>query len=665
MGKKQTPVTNLNPSGMSENSSKSMPPLSDESKESKENLGKGVKTNANNSSGNPKSPKIVINHANPAESNSSGTPSIPFTQKIASHDGNDYKIPKKTQNLYSKHEDDPDVDYDDESVEDFVSNIFEPNSSTRTPSSSPKTKNHLKKGDEQKQYQSEPENTDLNSGPEKADSEPVSKSPELRRKKKKEDETPGSEPVNPENGVETSQLPDPGSNLTPDPPATFQVGKKVEKRRWSEDEDIEAKPRARPQSNSGEGFFQKRRLSASELREKEKKNTYFRVKTKFDNWRKRLPIFEPRTLDDCMPGLLADDIKHMRLALTLSLGLAESMQWSVDERIEAWAINLIRIFGLGLKWEYFDNFCRGLPIPEPDHQGRTINVANRRWELLAGRLFFQDLLALATHEKLSERASRLYCTLVRKLLISIWTKYGNNCTQDAASSYQTQEAVNWMGYIMNYSRCSYLSGGTNPTNFGIGCTMWPDSRQCKLALHSYSVQCVEPRIASYPDEDRIDIFDIRWDRRFERADAQFHELVQTFSTIIRKWTISDVKTPNSFTESAKWGRKFSHFKVPESDEEEKKRLYSAYDYRWDSLPQEARSRLRWKSTETIAESYTPSWARLTPRQLEEFSVIRDPCDPNFIGYALTEEDQRELNPVEEEGKQEEHTHGGNPKEKSN
>ena len=91
---------------MSENSSKSMPPLSDETKESKEKIGKGVRTNANNSSGNPKSPKSVINHANPAESNSSGTPSIPFTQKIASHDGNDYKIPKKTQNLYSKHEDD-------------------------------------------------------------------------------------------------------------------------------------------------------------------------------------------------------------------------------------------------------------------------------------------------------------------------------------------------------------------------------------------------------------------------------------------------------------------------------------------------------------------------------------------------------------------------------
>jgi hypothetical protein len=194
--------------------------------------------------------------------------------------------------------------------------------------------------------------------------------------------------------------------------------------------------------------------------------------------------------------------------------------------------------------------------------------------------------------------------------------------------------------------------------------MWPDSRQCKLALNSYDVKCVETRIGSFLEQDRIDIFDIKWDIRFERADAQFHEFVRTFITLImKKWTISNVKTPNSFTESARWGRKFSNFKVPESDEEERKRLYGAYDYHWESLSQDARSRLRWKSTDAIAESFTPSWARLTPRQLEEFSVVRDPLDPRFIGYSLTEDDQRELNPVEEGGK-EELTHGGKSKEKS-
>ena len=113
------------------------------------------------------------------------------------------------------------MDYDDDVVDDFVSDIFDKNSSTTNPSSSPKTKHQLKKGDEQKKSQSEPENTELNSGPEKADSDPVSKSPELK-KKRKEHETPGSEPVNPEIGVETDRLPDPGSNPTPDQLTQFR-----------------------------------------------------------------------------------------------------------------------------------------------------------------------------------------------------------------------------------------------------------------------------------------------------------------------------------------------------------------------------------------------------------------------------------------------------------
>ncbi len=66
MGKKQTPVTKPIPPGMSENSSKSMkPPLSDEMKESKENFSKGVKANADNSSGNPRIPGSEIYLDNP------------------------------------------------------------------------------------------------------------------------------------------------------------------------------------------------------------------------------------------------------------------------------------------------------------------------------------------------------------------------------------------------------------------------------------------------------------------------------------------------------------------------------------------------------------------------------------------------------------------------
>ena len=144
MGKKQTPVTNLNPSGMSENSSKSMkPPLSDEMKESKENSGKGVKTNANNSSGNPRIPRSEIYLDNPAVSNSSGNPSNPFTQNL-NKDKSTYKISKKTDNLYSKADSEPEVDYDDDVVDDFVSRIFDSKSSSTIPSNSPKVNIYLK-----------------------------------------------------------------------------------------------------------------------------------------------------------------------------------------------------------------------------------------------------------------------------------------------------------------------------------------------------------------------------------------------------------------------------------------------------------------------------------------------------------------------------------------
>ncbi len=100
------------------------------------------------------------------------------------------------------------------------------------------------------------------------------------KKRRKEDETPGSKPENPEIGVELNQLPNPGSNLTPDPSTPFQAPKGVIKRRWVEDD--ESQPRVRSPNKRGESSAIKR-LSASEIREKEKKNTYFKVKHKFEN----------------------------------------------------------------------------------------------------------------------------------------------------------------------------------------------------------------------------------------------------------------------------------------------------------------------------------------------------------------------------------------------
>jgi hypothetical protein len=148
-------------------------------------------------------------------SNSSGTSSNPFTQNL-NKDKSNFKIPKKTQNLYSKADSEPEVDYDDDVVDDFVSRIFDSKSSSTIPSNSPKVNIHLKKGVGKLKFRSEPENTELKSGPEKADSDPVSKSQESKRRRK-EEENPGFNPVNPEIGVETNQLPEFGSNPTPDP----------------------------------------------------------------------------------------------------------------------------------------------------------------------------------------------------------------------------------------------------------------------------------------------------------------------------------------------------------------------------------------------------------------------------------------------------------------
>jgi hypothetical protein len=91
-------------------------------------------------------------------------------------------------------------------------------------------------------------------------------------------------------------------------------------------------------------------------------------------------------------------------------------------------------------------------------------------------------------------------SLVRKLLISIWTRFGNSCTTDRGTVYQNQESVYGIGYYVKNTRCPYLMDGVNPNNFGVGCTIWPDGRQCKMALNSFDIKCVEKKISVPPDK---------------------------------------------------------------------------------------------------------------------------------------------------------------------
>ena len=68
-----------------------------------------------------------------------------------------------------------------------------------------------------------------------------------------------------------------------------------------------------------------------------------------------------------MWSALADELGLVNLALVFSVGLGEMLNWRLDERILKWSENLIRVFGLGLRWEYYAGYVRGLPLPFPNH----------------------------------------------------------------------------------------------------------------------------------------------------------------------------------------------------------------------------------------------------------------------------------------------------------
>ncbi len=103
------------------------------------------------------------------------------------------------------------------------------------------------------------------------------------------------------------------------------------------------------------------------------------------------------------------------------------LNWRLDERILKWSENLIRVFGLGLRWEYYAGFVRGFPLPYPNHGSNSDGVTDgkKKWQVIAGRLFFQDLLSLVTHDSLDENGRKYYCDMARMLLTSLWARLGN------------------------------------------------------------------------------------------------------------------------------------------------------------------------------------------------------------------------------------------------
>jgi hypothetical protein len=100
------------------------------------------------------------------------------------------------------------------------------------------------------------------------------------------------------------------------------------------------------------------------------------------------------------------------------VGLGEILAWRLEERILKWSENLIRVFGLGLRWEYYAEYAHALPLPYPNHGGKYDGTTEgkKKWQVIAGRLFFQDLLSLVTHDSLDETGKKYYCEMARMLL---------------------------------------------------------------------------------------------------------------------------------------------------------------------------------------------------------------------------------------------------------
>jgi hypothetical protein len=158
------------------------------------------------------------------------------------------------------------------------------------------------------------------------------------------------------------------------------------------------------------------------------KPNWYQSKRAYESWiTKKIPYRHPKHTFDCLPAALADDLGLMRLAMVFSVGLGEILNWKMEERILKWSENLIKVFGLGLRWEYYDDYPRGNPLPYPNHGSRQngITEGTKKWQVMAGRLFFQDLLTLVTHETLDEEGQMYYCEMARMLLTSIWARLGN------------------------------------------------------------------------------------------------------------------------------------------------------------------------------------------------------------------------------------------------
>ena len=162
-----------------------------------------------------------------------------------------------------------------------------------------------------------------------------------------------------------------------------------------------------------------------------------------------------------------------------------------------------------------------------------------------------------------------------------------------------------------------------------------------MPFNIYSIRCCEE---SFPLDLKHNHFALSWDKtRFERPTARFQELVPTyFQVLFRKWAVRDVTTPNTYEKSGMWGREFSGFRIPETVKEEFDILWENNQIKWNQLPEPQYMRPPWKNPFAIKELIFPSYGIIDHETLRTLKVDRDPRSPNYTGYSLSKNDQREI-----------------------
>jgi hypothetical protein len=234
------------------------------------------------------------------------------------------------------------------------------------------------------------------------------------------------------------------------------------------------------------------------------------------------------------------------------VGLGEILNWRLEERILRWSENLIRVFGLGLKWEYYREYVNGFPLPYPFHGSNSDGVTDskKKLQVIGGRLFFQDLLSLVTHDTLDENGKKYYCDMARMLLTSIWARLGNRSDHVDPGRKEIYLEIFSFAYVFKTSETPYLSSGTKDvrTVAQVGVCVPPSFKQKEMGFNSYSLKSCNTKGPGL--DQRHDHFSLAWNQRFDSPNARFRDLAYTYLNICqKKWVLWDIKTPNTFEES--------------------------------------------------------------------------------------------------------------------